>query len=281
MKDVPAIDGSKVAAAGASYGGYLAAWLLGHTDRFRCLVDHAGVNDFITEYGSDSTSYGFDALGLGRHALEGRRGDAASNNPMTYAADFKTPMLIIAGEHGLPRARTATASSLYGVLQAMSVPSRLLIFPNENHWVLSPAEFDLLELRGAAVAGPLHRRQAHGEAGLSGRGEMTAHEHRQARSEGSRSRRERRLAALRQPALLARAAVLEKAVDKAFGELGARITRGHAYDPEKKHGFIDGQARGIQIFRKIDPDAPLVVAEAVWQYTSHVLAGLTSTAGRS
>jgi len=72
---------------------------------------------------------------------------------------------------------------------------------------------------------------------------------------------------------------LEQAVEKAFGELGARIVRGHAYDPEKKHGFIDGQARGIQIFRKIDPDAPLVVAEAVWEYTSHILAGLTKHRG--
>jgi L-fucose isomerase-like protein len=72
---------------------------------------------------------------------------------------------------------------------------------------------------------------------------------------------------------------LERAVEKAFGELGAQITRGHEYDPVKKHGFIDGQARGIQIFRKIDPEAPLVVAEAVWEYTSHVLAGLTKHRG--
>jgi L-fucose isomerase-like protein len=72
---------------------------------------------------------------------------------------------------------------------------------------------------------------------------------------------------------------LEKAVGKAFGELGARIVRGHAYDPVKKHGFIDGQARGIQIFRQIDPETPLVVAEAVWEYTSHVLAGLTKHRG--
>jgi len=72
---------------------------------------------------------------------------------------------------------------------------------------------------------------------------------------------------------------LERAVDNAFGELGARIGRGHAYDPVKKHGFIDGQARGIQIFRTIDPEAPLVVAEAVWEYTSHVLAGLTKHRG--
>ena len=72
---------------------------------------------------------------------------------------------------------------------------------------------------------------------------------------------------------------LERAVTQAFGELGARIVRGHPYDAEKKHGFIDGQARGIQIFRKIDPDAPLVVAEAVWEYTSHILAGLTKHRG--
>ena len=72
---------------------------------------------------------------------------------------------------------------------------------------------------------------------------------------------------------------LEKAVEKAFGELGARVVRGHGYDPVKKHGFIDGQARGIQIFRQIDPEAPLVVAEAVWEYTSHILAGLTKHRG--
>ncbi|MEX1246133.1 MAG: fucose isomerase [Thermoanaerobaculia bacterium] len=72
---------------------------------------------------------------------------------------------------------------------------------------------------------------------------------------------------------------LEHAVEKAFGELGARITRGHTYDAEKKHGFIDGQARGIQIFRGIDPEAPLVVAEAVWEYTSHILPGLTKHRG--
>ena len=136
VKDIPAVDGDKVAAAGASYGGYLAAWLLGHTDRFRCLVDHAGVNDFITEYGSDVTSYGFDADIWGGTPWK----DAAAmqkNNPMTYAADFKTPMLISAGEQDY-RVPYGNSLSLYGVLQGMGVPSRLLVFPNENHWVLSP-----------------------------------------------------------------------------------------------------------------------------------------------
>ena len=72
---------------------------------------------------------------------------------------------------------------------------------------------------------------------------------------------------------------LETAVAAAFGDAGARVVRGHPYDPDKKHGFIDGQARGIELFRKIDRDAPLVVAEAVWEYTSHVLAGLTKHRG--
>jgi L-fucose isomerase-like protein len=72
---------------------------------------------------------------------------------------------------------------------------------------------------------------------------------------------------------------LETAVAAAFSDSGARIVRGHPYDPEKKHGFIDGQARGIELFRKIDRDTPLIVAEAVWEYSSHVLAGLTKHRG--
>ncbi len=67
---------------------------------------------------------------------------------------------------------------------------------------------------------------------------------------------------------------LEEHVARAVGELGRRVVRGHAPDAEKKHGFIDGQARGMEIFRKIDREAPLIVAEAVWEYTSHILAGL-------
>ena len=51
--------------------------------------------------------------------------------------------------------------------------------------------------------------------------------------------------------------------------------RAHPVDPEKGHGFIDRQARGIEVFREVDPDAPVVVATAVWQYSSHVLPGLT------
>ena len=72
---------------------------------------------------------------------------------------------------------------------------------------------------------------------------------------------------------------LEATVSRVFGELGREVRRGHAVDPAKGHGFIDSQARGIEVFRQIDPASPLVVATAVWQYTSHVLAGLTKHRG--
>jgi L-fucose isomerase-like protein len=74
-------------------------------------------------------------------------------------------------------------------------------------------------------------------------------------------------------------AALESLVSRAFGELGRDVRRAHPVDASAGHGFIDGQARGIEVFRHIDHDAPLVVATAVWQYTSHVLAGLTRHRG--
>jgi hypothetical protein len=74
-------------------------------------------------------------------------------------------------------------------------------------------------------------------------------------------------------------AALERTVVRTFGRLGRRVVRAHPVDPAKGHGFIDGQARGIELFRSIDTTAPLIVAEAVWQYTSHVLAGLTKHRG--
>ncbi len=131
----PNIDRKRMAAAGASYGGYMAAWAAGHTDRFACIVDHAGVNDFITQYGADITTYGFTQV-LGGTPWENPDG-MQKNNPMTYAKNFKTPMLITHGELDY-RVPDGNGMALYAVLQAMGVPSRLVIFPNENHWILSP-----------------------------------------------------------------------------------------------------------------------------------------------
>lgn len=72
---------------------------------------------------------------------------------------------------------------------------------------------------------------------------------------------------------------LEEAVTRTFAEQGRRVSRGHPVDPVRGHGFIDGQASGIEIFRAIDPEAPLIVAESCWQYTSNILAGLTRHRG--
>ncbi|WP_199119589.1 fucose isomerase [Pedobacter sp. ASV28] len=72
---------------------------------------------------------------------------------------------------------------------------------------------------------------------------------------------------------------MEQTLAISFAKFGYSIKRAHAYDPEKKHGFIDSQRMGIEVFKNIDKDAPLIVAESVWQYSHHVLAGLTTHRG--
>jgi hypothetical protein len=72
---------------------------------------------------------------------------------------------------------------------------------------------------------------------------------------------------------------LERDVTRAIAALGRPVVRAHAFDEAKGHGFIDGQRRGLDVFRDIPPDAPLLVVEAVWQYSHHLLAGLRSHRG--
>ena len=133
---IPAIDRDNVAAAGASYGGYLATWLLGHTKAFKTLVNHAGVSDFIGQYGADITTYGFTKEVLGGTPWDSPEA-MQRNNPVAHAANFSTPMLITHGEKDY-RVPYGLGIALYGILQTMRVPSRLVVFPDENHWILSP-----------------------------------------------------------------------------------------------------------------------------------------------
>lgn len=133
---IPAIDRNNVAAAGASYGGYLATWLLGHTKAFKALVNHAGVSDFMGQYGADTTTYGFTKEVLGGTPWDSPEA-MQRNNPVAYAANFSTPMLITHGEKDY-RVPYGQGIALYGILQTMRVPSRLVVFPDENHWILSP-----------------------------------------------------------------------------------------------------------------------------------------------
>ena len=74
-------------------------------------------------------------------------------------------------------------------------------------------------------------------------------------------------------------AAMEKQIAAAVAREGYRIQRAHPFDPVKRHGFIDSQKRGMEVFRGIPADEPLIVAEAVWQYSHHVLPGLTTHRG--
>ena len=72
---------------------------------------------------------------------------------------------------------------------------------------------------------------------------------------------------------------MEKTIIAAIKREGWKVRRGHTYDSKKRHGFIDSQKAGMEVFKNIHPDAPLIVADAVWQYSHHVLHGLISHRG--
>ncbi|MEO8191000.1 MAG: S9 family peptidase [Acidobacteriota bacterium] len=128
------VDPSRLAAAGGSYGGYLVDWIAGHTDRFSTLVSHAGVYDLLGQSASDDT--------FGRqHSYGGYPWTNLENverwSPNRYAANFKTPMLVIHNERDF-RVPLTQGLELYGVLTAKGIPARLVSYPDENHWVLKP-----------------------------------------------------------------------------------------------------------------------------------------------
>jgi len=128
------VDDKRMAAAGGSYGGYLVAWLLGHTDRFAALVNHAGVYDLMGQFASDD-AYGRPNNYGSAPWIDPARIDLYS--PSRYAKNFKTPTLILHGERDY-RVPVTQGINLYGVLQGKGVPARIVIFPDENHWVLKP-----------------------------------------------------------------------------------------------------------------------------------------------
>src|ERR1019366_1799085 len=74
-------------------------------------------------------------------------------------------------------------------------------------------------------------------------------------------------------------AAMEKKLGAAVASLGYRIVRAHRYQPKRRHGFIASQKEGWEVFANLDPEAPLIVAEAVWQYSHHVLGGLLTHRG--
>jgi len=128
------VDSTRMAAAGGSYGGYLVDWILGHTDRFQALVTHAGVYDLMGQFASDAT-WG-RAQNYGANPWEDP--DRIERwSPNRYAANFTTPTLVLHGEKDY-RVPVTQGIELYGVLAAKGVPARIVVFPEENHWIGKP-----------------------------------------------------------------------------------------------------------------------------------------------
>ena len=127
------LDAKRTAALGASYGGYMACWVCGHTDRFKAIVCHAGVSDFNTQYASDVAPL-WQEVPMGGAPWH-RTAAYDAQNPMTYAKNFHTPTLVT---HGGSDYRVPDQQGLefYVSLQSQGVPSRLVYFPDENHWIL-------------------------------------------------------------------------------------------------------------------------------------------------
>jgi dipeptidyl aminopeptidase/acylaminoacyl peptidase len=137
LKKYPYTDGSRMAAVGGSYGGYMADWIATHTGRFKAIISHAGIYD-------KNSMYATEELWFEEHDMQGMPWTAPENYrkwaPLTYAAElgkFKTPTLVIAGERDY-RVPYTQSLEFFNTLQRQGVPSKLVVFPDEGHWVLKP-----------------------------------------------------------------------------------------------------------------------------------------------
>jgi dipeptidyl aminopeptidase/acylaminoacyl peptidase len=133
IKRFPFIDATRQAAAGASYGGHLVNWLEATTTRYRCLISHAGLSSLQTQWATSDTIYHRELM-MGAAFWE-KPAVWTDQSPVSYAASFKTPLLLSVGENDF-RVPMNNTMEMYAVAQRMKVPSRLLVWPDENHWIL-------------------------------------------------------------------------------------------------------------------------------------------------
>jgi dipeptidyl aminopeptidase/acylaminoacyl peptidase len=135
VSNLPYVDKERLVAAGASYGGYMVDWILGHTDRFKALVSHAGVYDLQSEAGAT------EELWFPKWEFQGfpwENPELYSKwSPSMFVKNFKTPTLVTQGEIDY-RVPVGQSQELFTALQEMNVPSKLVQFPDEGHWILKP-----------------------------------------------------------------------------------------------------------------------------------------------
>jgi dipeptidyl aminopeptidase/acylaminoacyl peptidase len=129
------IDKDRECALGASYGGYMANWILGHTDRFKCIVSHDGMFNAESAWGTT------EELWFNDWEFKGTPYDNRESyekwSPHQFAKNFKTPTLVIHGQRDY-RLDVSEGFQLFTTLQMEGVPSKMLYFPDEGHWVLKP-----------------------------------------------------------------------------------------------------------------------------------------------
>lgn len=133
----PFLDGSRMCIGGASYGGHLANWMEATTTRYRCIISHAGESDLLTQWGESDGNYDREVTNGGPPW-----GDSTiwrSQSPITYAANWKTPMLLSIGERDF-RVPLGNTLETWAVLQRQQVPGRLLVWPDAGHWITKPED---------------------------------------------------------------------------------------------------------------------------------------------
>ncbi|HSZ64487.1 MAG TPA: S9 family peptidase [Terriglobales bacterium] len=139
-KTYPFIDKERECALGASYGGYMANWVLGHTDRFKCIVSHDGMFNTVSAWGTT------EELWFNNWEFKGTPYTNPEMyekwNPRNSAKNFKTPTLVVHGQLDY-RLDVSEGLQLFDTLQVMGVPSKMLYFPDEGHWVLKPQNSQL------------------------------------------------------------------------------------------------------------------------------------------
>jgi dipeptidyl aminopeptidase/acylaminoacyl peptidase len=132
-KRYPYIDDKRQAAAGASYGGYLMNWFNGHTNQFKCMVTHAGAMNNESQYGVNDGGWDRE-LRMGGPIWE-KNGQWNDQSPLRYSGSFKTPTLVTQGELDY-RVPINESMTTFKILQRRKIPSRLVVFPDEGHWIL-------------------------------------------------------------------------------------------------------------------------------------------------
>jgi dipeptidyl aminopeptidase/acylaminoacyl peptidase len=133
----PQLDAANACALGGSYGGYMMNWIEGMwPDRFRCIVQHDGVFD-ARAMAYETEELWFDEWEHGGHPYYEAPEEFEKWNPVNHVTAWKTPQLVITSENDF-RIPYTQGIAAFTALQRRNVPSRLLIFPDENHWVLKP-----------------------------------------------------------------------------------------------------------------------------------------------